>query len=390
MAVLEPFATSEFENRLSRSQALMADARVDALLISSLSAFRYFSGYNPIIAESPARPWFMVLPAAGDPIAVIPAMGFTDMHAVSWVSRIETWPSPRPDDEGVSLLLSLLRDLPSRYGKVGAELGPETRLGMSVADFEKLQAGCEREFTDGSEILRQVRVLKSPGEITRMRHAATCAGAAFDAVPDWIRTGMSEHSVHRTFQANLLNSGIDYVRYLAIGSGAGGYESICRGPVQRELQHGDIIGLDTGATVDGYFCDYNRNFSLGPPNREATKAYTILHEAINAALLTAQPGVTCGDLWHMMMKVLSDAGAEGGSIGRMGHGLGMALTEQPSIHPDDYTVIEPGMALTFEPGLTYQIDGQPRLMVHEENVVVREDGVELISPRAAPEITVII
>ncbi len=389
MADIEPFTRSEFEERLARAQKDMHAAGLDAILVSSLANFRYYSGYTPIIAESPARPWFVVLPAVGAPIAVIPHMGLDDMRDASWIERIEHWPSPRPDDEGVSLLASVIGGLPAQHGTIGAELGPETRLGMPHLDFQELSDRCSASIVDASETLRRVRAIKTSAEVERICRAGVCAGEAFAGVPDWVKPGMSERAVHRRFQAELLTAGVDYVRYLSMGSGQGGYSSICRGPIDRKLCDGDILALDTGATIDGYFCDFDRNYAIGHASDEARNAYDILFAATEAGLSVARPGLTCSELWGEMNKVLEAAGVEAGSIGRMGHGLGLALTEQPSLHPDDITVIEDGMVLTLEPGLLYEVGETRHLMVHEENIAIEKDGATLISPRACEELVVI-
>ena len=70
----------------------------------------------------------------------------------------------------------------------------------------------------------------------------------------------------------------------------------------------------------------------------------------------------------------------------MGHGLGLTLTEWPSFTPADQTPLRAGMVLTLEPSAEME-DG--RMLVHEENIVLREDGAELLSSRAAPELEVI-
>jgi Xaa-Pro aminopeptidase len=87
-----------------------------------------------------------------------------------------------------------------------------------------------------------------------------------------------------------------------------------------------------------------------------------------------------------MWKVLEAGGALGNDVGRLGHGLGMNLTEPPSNMPGDNTVLQPGMVLTLEPGMVFAPN---QLTVHEENIVIREDGAEMLTGRAAPEMPVI-
>ena len=77
---------------------------------------------------------------------------------------------------------------------------------------------------------------------------------------------------------------------------------------------------------------------------------------------------------HAMAKITGAGKAL--EAGRFGHGLGMQLTEWPSFIPDDHTEILEGMILTLEPSIE-TIDG--RIMVHEENIVIRKDGAEKLS-----------
>ncbi|MDB4188099.1 M24 family metallopeptidase, partial [bacterium] len=68
--------------------------------------------------------------------------------------------------------------------------------------------------------------------------------------------------------------------------------------------------------------------------------------------------------------------------GRLGHGLGMQLTEGLSLIPDDHTVLEEGMVITLEPGIDV---GDGRILVHEEDIVVTDSAPRFLSPRAGRE-----
>lgn len=76
----------------------------------------------------------------------------------------------------------------------------------------------------------------------------------------------------------------------------------------------------------------------------------------------------------------------GNNVGRLGHGLGLQLTEPPSNMPGDETVLEPGMVITIEPGMEYDAG---KMIVHEENVVITTDGAQLLTRRAPREMPMI-
>ena len=109
-----------------------------------------------------------------------------------------------------------------------------------------------------------------------------------------------------------------------------------------------------------------------------------LIEASDAAFEVARPGVTAADLFNAMNQILTKD-AEGTDAGRLGHGLGMSLTEWPSLIPSDETELEPGMVLTLEPGIAVG----DKIIVHEENIVITETGARFLSPRIGPEMPTI-
>ena len=119
-------------------------------------------------------------------------------------------------------------------------------------------------------------------------------------------------------------------------------------------------------------------------------AHDVVWRSTEAGLAAARPGATFADLFHAMQGVVSGGGAADSvgdsNVGRLGHGLGMQLTEFPSITPWDQTVLEPGMVLTLEPGMQFS---PGKMMVHEENIVIREGGAELLTVRAPREMPVV-
>ena len=380
------FPDLEFAERTRRAQDLMAKERIGALLLTTEADVRYFTGFLTPFWQSPTRPWFAVVPAAGKPIAVIPEIG-ADAMGRTWLDDIRTWPSPAPEDEGVSLLADCLTAFAGAGGRVGTPRGPETHLRMPLDDFDRVRARVPGlEFADAAPLVRGLRLLKSPAEIAKIEHTCRVVSGVFAALPDVLAPGMTEIEVFRRFRVECLNAGVDDVCYLVGGAGAGGYGDIISPPSDRPLQPGDILTLDTGAVFDGYFCDFNRNYAVGTVDTTARRAHEVLWQATEAGLAAAVPGARARDLFHAMNDVLAANGGPAGAVGRMGHGLGMQLTEPPSNTGTDDTPLAPGMVITLEPSIAFAPD---RMMVHEEDLVVTEGGHRLLSIRAPAEMPII-
>jgi Xaa-Pro dipeptidase len=380
------FATAEFETRTERAQRAMAEAGLAALLLTTEPEVRYFSGFLTPFWQSPTRPWFLVLPRQGKPVAVIPEIGATRM-AATWIDDIRTWPAPRPGDDGISDLSALLRVLTAAGGSVGLAMGHESHLRMPLNNFKALQEDLSGvEFIDAGPLLWDLRMLKSEAEIDKIRHVCQLVSDGFEGLGQIAATGDVERDIFRSFRIDLLKRGADEVPYLVGGSGPGGPVEVIGPPSGRIVAVGDVLMMDTGTVFDGYYSDFDRNFSFGHADDLARGAYDVVYRATEAGLAAARPGATAADLWAAMAAVLDAGGPSGNVVGRLGHGLGMQLTEAPSNMPGDQTMMRPGMVMTLEPSMTY---GDGRVMVHEENLVIRDGSPELLSRRAPAELPVI-
>jgi Xaa-Pro aminopeptidase len=274
-------------------------------------------------------------------------------------------------------------------------MGRETAIRMPLADLDILRARLgdielgDIEFVDMTSEVQHIRMIKSPAEIAKSRHVCGIVSGVFADLPSWTKAGLPLRELFREFKIRALQAGIDDVSYLVGSAGQGGYFDIIAPPDERKLMAGDVFMLDTGCIWDGYFSDFDRNFAIGHASDDAKNAHHQLYDATQAALDILRPGITSSDLFHAMDAVLrpgADAGDGGADVGRYGHGLGTQLTETPSHTIWDKTIIEAGMALTIEPSIIY---GDGFLMVAEENLVVTEDGFELLSHRAARDLPII-
>jgi Xaa-Pro aminopeptidase len=234
-------------------------------------------------------------------------------------------------------------------------------------------------------------MVKSALEVARVRQIGHIAIESFARLAPQLRPGQSEREIYALHHRLLVELGADKVPYLVPVSGPDGYEQINMGPTERIVGPGDVLIVDVGAVWRGYFCDFDRNFAFGRASAEVRSAYARVFEATEAGLAAVRPGRTASDVWRAMASVLDPGGAAATPVGRMGHGLGLDLTEPPSIAPGDHTVLEDGMVITLEPSLVLPpaAGGGRRLMVHEENVVVTAGGAELLTRRAAAALPVV-
>jgi len=380
------FLQNEFESRLSQIQALMYKDKIDVILLTTQVDIEYYTGFKTQFLQSPTRPWYVLLPLHGKPQAIIPIIGESGMRE-TWVDDVKTWSSPNPEDEGITLLTSSIKSLMIKHKTLGIPQGHESNLRMPISDYHRLIGNlCDYEIKDVTKILRYVRYVKSQAEIEKINYICQITSQGFKNLPYLLKEGETERQNCQRFKEHLLNLGVDDSPYLISGSGLDGYGSIIMGPSERILQKGDIFIIDTGSVFDSYFCDFDRNYAFGYASDVTKKAYETVFKATDAGFEACQVGNTTSDIFKAMNSIMQKGGALGNSVGRLGHGLGLQLTEWPSNTLSDNTPLEPGVVLTLEPGMEY-IPGKE--MVHEENVLITENGPVWLSQRADAELPII-
>mgnify|MGYP001230160374 FL=1 len=379
------FLNEEFEIRLKRAQNLLYNSKLDALLITLPSNLRYFSGIDTHFWESPTRPWFLVVPLSGSPIAVIPEIG-EKLFKKTFIKDIYTWSSPNVKGDDISPLKSVLESLPSRFGAIGAELGKEMTIRMPILDFGFLQDNFKFDIVDGTALIWKLRTEKTLNEIKKIEKAAQIVSDVFEILPSIISVDDSERGVARKLKEEILKRGADNIPYLPVVSGVGGVSQIIGNPTDKLISSGDFLFIDTGTTFDGYFCDFDRNFIIGNVSDDVKKMNEILWHATEEGIKNLVPGAKTKDVWKKINKKIEDFGFIVEGEGRYGHGVGLQLTEPPSISSFDNSIIKENMVLTIEPSIEYE---PGKIIVHEENILVSNEGPVLLTKRAPKELPLI-
>ena len=253
--------------------------------------------------------------------------------------------------------------------------------------YETIKKGLPNaKLKDAERLVNWVRVIKSNAEIQKLKHICSIGSATFSRLPEIIEPNMSLEEVFRAFRLEALQQGADDVPYVVGGAEKGGYANVISLPSKRPIKKGDVLMIDSGCVWDGYFCDFDRNWAIGNLDDQSRQVYDVLWRATEAGIEAAKPGKRACDIFLAMSQILCELDVTSGDIGRLGHGLGMQLTEQPSVAYFDETELQENMVLTLEPSISY---GDGLMMVHEENVVVTKAGGLLLTKRAPEDMPIL-
>lgn len=373
------FPEEEYRRRYALLQKSMAERDLQAVLLTGEENYTYFSGHRTHAPWATfTRPLLFVAPVAGEPVILAHSFLYDDCRAVSWVKEVRRYESLT--ETPLAAIRQALADVDAARGKVGAELGREQRLGMPVADFRALQGEMPGvEWTDISPVLWEIRVRKSPLEIECLRRACRATSEAFDRVFPLLREGMTEQEIARRLRVALLEAGAEEPGFVIMCSGAGNYARGSDRPSNRQIRPGDLVWIDLGARYAGYFSDFSRAGVVGGPTARQRELQEMVQEATRAGLERVRPGCPVAEVARACLSYLEKRGYPSSfEAGRIGHGLGLNSTEPPHVALYDHTVLEPGMAITLEPGIVTE-EG---IFVLEENLVVTEDGCEVLSGSA--------
>jgi Xaa-Pro aminopeptidase len=330
---------SDLSDRLARAAAAAREQGVDALLVSPGPDLRYLVGYDAIPLE---RLTCLVVPASGDPVIVVPGLE----KAAAFASPIGelglellTWGET---DDPYALVASLVPDRArvALDNHMWAEKVLRLRDAMPTA--EQLLAG---------QVLRELRIRKTPDEVEALRRAGAAIDRVHAQVPQWLRAGRTEREVGRDIAEAIIAEGHVRVDFVIVGSGPNG-ASPHHELSDRVIQDGEPVVVDIGGTMpDGYCSDETRTYSVGEPPPEFVAYYEVLLAAQKAACAHVRPGVTAESVDAAARSVIADAGYGELFVHRTGHGIGLETHEEPYIVSGNDELLEAGMAFSVEPGI---------------------------------------
>jgi len=381
-----PFPAEEYLARCQKARRLMEAQGVDGLLLTSKENVVYFTGLQTIGWDSKHRPLGLILPRAAErePIFVLPETLVPVAHETSWLEWLKPWggwripDAPRDPIQGIQQAIG---ELGLDRGTIGLELGYGQRLGMSQTDYVELLTGLPNaRIMDASDILWQLRMIKSPLEIDALRKACAATSTGFEAGFDAMRFGMTEKELAGVMFAKMAEETNERPGFIMIRSGLRKYGMVNVEPFHKPMERGELVVVDAGAKFKDYWCDFMRMASMGEPTPEQQRFFEAELESQQAGVDVIKPGVTTGEVFEACYQVLVDRGlTEHVKFERVGHGLGLDMHEPPSMERNGTTVLCPGMVVTVEPMFSDQPNYRLGNFALEDVVLVTETGHEVLS-----------
>lgn len=355
----------------------MTRVGLDALLLATGPNLVYLSGY-PSVERTLARPFYLLVPRSGDPVLIVHKGRAHEAHRYAWVADVRTY--DRLSVAPVEVIAAALAECGVRRGRIGVELGFEQRLGMPVAELDRVREAVRPcELVDAADLLWELRRVKTPSEVDAMRRACEITSDAYAEVFASLHAGLREREVVLRLKAVMLRAGGDEP-WVAITSGRGNYDLATGVGSDRVLELGDMVWADGGCSVDGYWSDFGRGAVIGPASDDQRALQALVHGITMAGVDLARPGQTTGEIARVVNQRMSELDiAITSSIsdlaGRVGHGVGLDITEPPHVAEDDLTVLEPGMVITIEPGVATEYG----IFHVEEQILITDRDPEVLS-----------
>ncbi len=237
--------------------------------------------------------------------------------------------------------------------------------------------------------------LKSRAEVTKIRNACRIVSQTLDLMERELRAGISTKELDGLAVEFIKKQGgrpafFNYRGYPGNICVSINEEVVHGIPGGRLLLTGDIVGVDVGVELEGYYGDAARTFSVGKAGAEAQKLMDVTREALYCGIGAARKGNRLSDISHSIQAHVEAAGF---SVVRelVGHGIGTSLHEEPQVpnygKPGNGPRLEPGMVLCLEPMVnsgTYNVETLPdqwtivtqdrRLSAHFEHAIAVTDG----------------
>ena len=357
-----------YSRRQQKLSNILEQRELNGLALNPGPSLTYLTGMHFHLSERPvvalfsiAKPALFILPNLES--AKLANLDFP-FASITYDEDPDLW--PKVFSEG--LRASGLNDQ-----KIGVE---STR--MRVLELFLLQKASENtQFLPANQTVADLRMIKDSREKESMRTAVIIAQNAINSAIGSFKVGMTEREFAAELTLQLLKHGSDsefpFPPIVSSGPNSANPHAV---PSDRQIQEGNLLVVDWGASFKGYISDLTRTFAIGKVEPEYDKIAAIVGQANAAGRDACHPNASAESIDRAARSVIDAAGYGKFFFHRTGHGIGMEAHEDPYIRSGNQLKLQPGMSFTVEPGIYLPDRGGVRI---EDNVIITEEGVECLS-----------
>ena len=380
------FERTEYLSRIERARAKLRERNLAVLLIFAQESHYYLTGF-----DTSGFVFFQcaVLTADDGPITLLTRLPDREQaRRTSIIEDIRIW----YDVEGADPTAEL-RAILAEKGLAGARVGVELNtFGLTGLNHERLRRRLESwcALEDASDLVRGLRVAKSPAEIVYVRRAAALADDALVAMLGAIRPGAFEGSISAAGLSAILQGGGDMPPSGPV-LGSGDRALLVRSSTgARHLDAVDQITMEFAGTYRRYCACLMRTAAVGKADPRQRQMFEATRDALAAMTEAARPGRPLGEIDDAHRRVFDAAGFGSARLAACGYSLGATfrptwMDVPPMIYSGNSMLARPGMVLFLHAIL---VDAPRNLaMSLGHTILVTENGAEALS-RLTPEYSV--
>ncbi|EJN04381.1 Xaa-Pro peptidase family protein [Phyllobacterium sp. YR531] len=338
------FEPEEFTARRDRLMMVMAEQKLDAILLFAQESMYWLTGYDTF-----GFCFFqcLVVKADGSNVLMTRSADLRQARQTSNIENIIVW-ADRDNANPAADLRELLNDLDLLGRRIGIEYQTH---GLTAANGRKLdeQLAAFGQLVDASGLVDKLRVLKSPAEIVYSRKAAELGDEALVAALKLIKAGADEGAILAAMQGAIFAGGGDYpANEFIIGSGEDAL--LCRYKAgRRKLTKNDQLTLEWSGVYRHYHAPMMRTVLTGKISKRHQELYDASLEALQAVEAAMTPDSTFGDVFDAHAKVMEDHELTRHRLNACGYSVGARFTpswmDMPMFYSGNPERIQPDMTL---------------------------------------------
>lgn len=223
---------------------------------------------------------------------------------------------------------------------------------ITVQGYQKLEQSLSGvTLISTVEPIEDLRSIKDNEEVELIKQAQNITDRAFSHIIGYIKESISEKEIAWELESWMRLNGAEAIPFVPIVASGMNAAEPHHFSGDKRVKKGDMIILDFGAVVAGYSSDMTRTVFLGKPTARQKKIYEIVLSSQNSALKKLKAGIATKEIDGIARSVIENEGFGEFFQHNLGHGVGLAVHEKPTLGPSSDSFLAEGMLCTIEPGI---------------------------------------